>query len=213
MAPPFISLDGIDGTGKSTQCRLLVDWLNASGVPAIGCADPGGTPLGEQLRAILLASRADISSRAEALLFMTSRAELVNRVIRPALESGRVVVSDRFIAANVVYQGYAGGLPPAELWEVGRFSTGGLIPDLNVILDLPVEQAAARRGRTADRMESRGGDYLHRVREGFLAEARARPDRFLVIDASPDVAAVQARLREIVRDLLESRGFPLRNGT
>src|SRR5262249_14712950 len=155
----------------------------------------GGTPLGDQLRTLLLASGAEISPRAEALLFMTSRAELVDRVVGPALGSGRVVVCDRFIAANVVYQGHARGLPPAEIWEVGRFATGGLIPDITVILDLPVEQAAARRGRTADRMESRGSDYLLRVREGFLAEARAQPDRFLVIDASPDVATVQARLR------------------
>src|SRR3954470_12665729 len=97
---PFLSLDGIDGTGKSTQCRLLVEWLNAGGVPAIRCADPGGTPVGDQLRQILLGSKAEMSVRTEALLFMASRAELVEKVIRPALEAGQTVVSDRFIAAN-----------------------------------------------------------------------------------------------------------------
>ena len=169
---PLISLDGIDGTGKSTQCRLLVDWLNNHGVSTIGCADPGGTPLGSQLREILLASKTEISPRAEALLFMASRAELVAKVIRPNLEQGRVVVSDRFVAANVVYQGHAQDLLPEDLWNVGRFSTCGLLPDLTIILDLPVEQAIARRGREADRMEARGANYLQRVRDGFLVEAR-----------------------------------------
>src|SRR5262245_37257936 len=147
---PFLSLDGIDGTGKSTQCRLLADWLARAGIPVTVCADPGGTPVGDQLRQILLSSRTEITDRAEALLFMASRAELVAKVIRPALDAGRVVLSDRFVAANVVYQGHAHGLSPDDLWTIGRFSTGGLLPDLTVVLDLPVDQAAARRGRSAD---------------------------------------------------------------
>jgi dTMP kinase len=207
---PFLSLDGIDGTGKSTQCRLLVDWLNAGGVSAVACADPGGTPLGDQLRQILLASRADLSDRAEALLFMASRAELVTRVIRPALDGGRVVVSDRFVAANVVYQGHAHGLSPDELWVVGRFSTGDLLPDLTLILDLPVGAAVARRGRAADRMEARGPDYLDRVRRGFLAEAARQPGSFQVLDASPDVDAVHHQLRRVVGEFLATRGHAVR---
>jgi dTMP kinase len=204
---PFISLDGIDGTGKSTQCRLLVDWLNAAGVPAIGCTDPGGTPVGDQLRQILLGSRSEMSARAEALLFMASRAELVAKVIHPNLQAGRVVVGDRFIAANVVYQGHAGGLPPAELWQVGRFSSAGLEPDLTIILDLPVEQAAARRGRTADRMEARGSEYLELVRNGFLQEAAQSPERLRVIDASPGVDELHGRIVAKVAALLTSRGI------
>jgi dTMP kinase len=204
---PFLSLDGIDGTGKSTQCRLLVDWLNGSGVPAVGCSDPGGTPLGDQLRQLLLASRAEMSDRAEALLFMASRAELVSRVIRPALEAGRVVVSDRFVTANVVYQGHARGLPPDELWEIGRFSAGGQMPDLTIILDLPVELAAARRARAEDRVEGRGADYLDRVRRGFLAEARRQPARFAVLDAQPPIHEIHHAIRAVVRKHLQSRGF------
>ena len=203
---PFLSLDGIDGTGKSTQCRLLVEWLNANGIVAIACADPGGTALGDQLRQILLTSRTEMSSRAEALLFMASRAELVTRVIRPALEAGTVVVSDRFIAANVVYQGYANNLPVDELWQLGRFSSGNLLPDLTIILDLPAEVASVRRGRTADRMESRGNEYLERVRQGFLTEAARQPKTFRVVDASPSVEIVQDELRTIVTGLLEPRG-------
>jgi dTMP kinase len=206
---PFLSLDGTDGTGKTTQCRMLVEWLNRAGVLATGCADPGGTPLGDELRQILLASPADMSARAEALLFMASRAELVARVIRPALEAGQVVVSDRFVLANVVYQGHARGLPPDDLWAVGRFSTGGILPDLTIVLDLPVDQAVARRGRTADRMEGRGLEYLEKVRAGFRAEAIRRPEQVVLVDASPDASAVQHRLQEIIGTFLSKRGFSI----
>src|SRR5262245_9719399 len=203
---PFLSLDGIDGTGKTTQCRMLVDWLNAAGVRAIGCRDPGGTPLGDQLRQILLASASDLSPRAEALLFMASRAELAARVIRPALETGLVVVSDRFVMANVVYQGHARGIPPEDIWTVGRFSTGDILPDLTIILDLPVEQAIARRARTADRMEGRGHEYLERVRHGFRVEAACQPEKVVLVDSSSDALSVQRRLREIVSTFLSRRG-------
>lgn len=204
---PFISLDGIDGTGKSTQCRLLVGWLNANGVPAIGCSDPGGTAVGDELRKILLSSRADISHRAEALLFMASRAELVDKVIRPNLEAGRVVISDRFIAANVAYQGHGHGLPAGDIWTIGRFSSSGLVPSLTVILDLPVELAVTRRGRSADRMESRGLEYLERVRLGFLAEAARDSKTFHVMDASGDISIVQSELRRLVGEFLGRAGI------
>ena len=210
---PFFSLDGVDGTGKSTQCRLLVDWLNSSGVHALACADPGGTPVGDQLRQILLGSRADLSERAEALLFMASRAELVAKVIRPALDAGQVVVSDRFVAANVVYQGHARGLAPSDLWSIGRFATGGLLPELTIILDLPVDVAAARRGRTADRMEARGAEYLDLVRRGFLAEAAHEPSAFHVLDASPSIDTVQQQLRIVVTQFLAAHGYPVRGGS
>src|SRR5205085_877039 len=195
MPGRFVSLDGLDGTGKSTQCRLLADWLRGRGAEVVACRDPGGTPAGEALRAIVLNHTHDLTPTAEALVFMASRAELVERVIRPALAAGRWVVSDRFLLANVVYQGYAGGLSVADLWEVGRVSTGGLEPDLTLVLDLPVELANRRRGRTADRMETRDAAYQERVRQGFLVEARRRPERVAVIDAAPDVDAVQSAIR------------------
>jgi dTMP kinase len=213
---PFLSLDGLDGTGKSTQCRLLVDWLNASGVRAIACTDPGGTPLGERLRKILLELRGEHIEpglRAEAMLFMASRAELVARVIEPALQAGTVVVSDRFLLANVAYQGHAAGLNPAELWQAGRVATGGLEPDLTLVLDLPVEIAAQRRRREEDRMEARGAAYQERVRQGFLAEARARPDRFRIIDASPSIDALHQRIRGEVAPWLRQRGIAMEEPT
>jgi dTMP kinase len=198
----FLVLDGIDGTGKSTQCRLLADWLRGLGRTVTTCADPGGTPLGAELRSLLLSHRHHPNATCEALLFMASRAQLVGEVIRPALEAGQVVVSDRFTLANVVYQGHAGGLDPEALWQVGRLATGGVEPDLTLVLDLPIEEALARRARPADRMESRPGEYHQRVRDGFLAEARRQPERIRVIDARPGVAIVQAAIRREVEPLL-----------
>src|SRR5262245_61466469 len=122
----FLSLDGLDGTGKSTQCRLLADWLRARGHAVTECADPGGTAVGDVVRDLLLDRRRRMSLPCEALLFMASRAQLVAEVVRPALDAGRVVVADRYLLANVVYQGHAGGLDPDALWQIGAFATGGL---------------------------------------------------------------------------------------
>jgi dTMP kinase len=202
----FLSLDGLDGTGKSTQCRLLAEWLREQGRDVVLAIDPGGTPLGKELREILLSHRQELARPCEALLFMASRAQLVAEVICPALNDGKVVLSDRFLLANVVYQGYAGGLDVDLLWQAGRLSTGGLEPDHILVLDLPLEIALARRGRAADRMESQPVDFHQRVREGFLAEARRVPDRITVIDARPDVGEVQAVLRREVTRLLDREG-------
>jgi dTMP kinase len=203
--PLFLSLDGIDGTGKSTQCRLLADWLRGRGHNVISCVDPGGTPLGEVLRDLLLHFRHEMSRTSEALLFMASRAQLVAEVIRPALAAGQSVVSDRYLLANVVYQGHGHGLDPAQLWEVGRFATGGLEPDLTLVLDLPLDVARARRDGPADRIESRAAAYHERVREGFLAEARRRPEPIRVIDARPTPEAVHQAIRDEVLRLERER--------
>ena len=209
-APPraaFVSLDGIDGTGKTTQLNRLAERLRGQGVPVTVCTDPGGTDLGAKLREILLYGRStQMSMRAEALMFMASRAELVERVIRPAVARGEVVLSDRFLLANVVYQGHAGGLDPADLWTIGRFSTGGLEPDRVIVLDLPVEVAKSRRPGVADRVESRSDWYFQRVRDGFLMEARERPDTHRVIDATGPVDAVAEAVFADVRELLEKHG-------
>ena len=139
----FLSIDGGDGTGKSTQVALLADWLRSRGHDLVTCRDPGSTPLGEAVRAILL-DRHDlhIHRRSEMLLYMAARSQMVEEIIRPALEQGKTVVSDRYLLANVVYQGYGGGLDVPTLWEVGRIATGGLMPDLTIVLDVPPEVAA-----------------------------------------------------------------------
>jgi dTMP kinase len=196
----FLCLDGLDGTGKSTQCRLLADWLRARGHAVRQCADPGGTAVGDVVRALLLEHRGEMTPTCEAFLFMASRAQLTAEVIRPALEAGQVVLSDRYLLANVVYQGHAGGLDPEKLWEIGRLSSGGVEPDLTLVLDLPPEEAARRRGRPADRMESRDAEYQRRVREGFRAEALRRPDRVRVVDAAGTVEEVHAQIcQEVAR--------------
>ena len=172
----FLSIDGGDGTGKSTQVELLGQWLREQGRDVVACRDPGSTPLGEAVRDILL-DRHDlhIHRRSEMLLYMAARAQMVEEVIRPALEQGKTVLCDRYLLANVVYQGYGGGLDVATLWEVGRVATGGLMPDLTIVLDVPAEVAAARMARPLDRMEQQGAAFHARVREGFLAEAARAP--------------------------------------
>jgi dTMP kinase len=201
----FVSLDGLDGTGKSTQHRLLTEWLTALGRHVVACVDPGGTPLGQELRHLLKHGQHNLATACEALLFMASRAQLVHEVIRPAIDAGKVVVSDRFLLANVVYQGHAGGLDVELMWQAGRLSTGGLEPDLTLVLDLPLDVALERRGRPADRMESKPRDYHERVRQGFLLEAKRRPN-VVVIDARPGVAEVQAALRTQVEKILVREG-------
>jgi dTMP kinase len=202
MAGVFLSLDGIDGTGKSTQVGLLADWVRSRGRNVTVCADPGGTVIGDALRGILLDHHREVSPMAEAMLFMASRAELVHRVIRPALQADHVVISDRYLLATIAYQGYGAGLNVDDLWRIGRLATGDLEPHLVIVVDLPVEQAMVRRGRQPDRMEQRDRDYHERVRAGFLAEARHRPEVIRIVDATKPVERVHDAIRAAVVTLL-----------
>jgi len=196
----FISLDGVDGSGKSTQHRLLCEWLRGQGLNVVACRDPGTTAAGNALRELILKQdEIPISPRTEMLLYMAARAELVDEVIRPALAEGKTVVSDRYLLANVVYQGHALGLDVEQLWEVGKIATAGVMPALTVVLDLPAEFAAKRMGRDLDRVEQRGCEFQQRVREGFLFEARAARDGIAVVDASGAIDDVQAAVQAAVR--------------
>lgn len=206
--PPFIAIEGIDGTGKSTQIQLLADWLMSLGRPVVTCVDPGGTELGAELRALLLGRRHEMTLLTEAFLFMASRIELVEQIIRPSLTGGAWVVSDRFLLSNIVYQGHAGGLDVEEMWRLGRLATGGLEPDLTIVLDLPLPLAAARRKSNSDRVEQRGGDYFERVRQGFLTEARRRPGRLVVINAEPPIEMVHQRIRSALTPWLTEVSCP-----
>lgn len=192
----FFSFDGIDGTGKTTQMRMFVEWLRQQGYDVTDCRDPGGTSLGEQLREVLLhKSELDICRQAEMFLYMASRSQMVQEVIQPALKAGRIVVSDRYLLANVVYQGHAGGLDVDQLWQVGEVAVDGRIPTAVFVLDMPVEEAAKRMDRELDRMESQGQAYMDAVRRGYLAEAERRPE-LIVVDADRDVDAIQAEIRK-----------------
>jgi dTMP kinase len=197
----FFSLDGIDGGGKSTQVALLAEHLRRQGRDVVACRDPGSTALGEELRSVLLNRRTTISRRAEMLLYMAARAQLVDEIISPALAAGKTVVSDRFLLANVVYQGHAGGIPPDEIWEVGRRATGGLEPHLTFVLDVPLDEAHKRTSRPLDHMESQGDEYRHKLRQGFLQEAARRPDKIVVVDARASVLDVHAAICAAVAKL------------
>jgi len=198
----FFSLDGIDGCGKSTQCRLLIDWLRELDHTVVFARDPGGTVVGDQLRELVLHNRTQLALPAEALLFMASRAQLVAEILRPALLQRNTIVTDRFTLANVVYQGHAGGLNIEELWNVGRTATGGIEPDLTLVLDLPVEQARQRRSGPTDKIESRGVAFQEKVRQGFLTEANRLPKRIRVIDATGTVGDVHRLIRKEVEGVL-----------
>jgi dTMP kinase len=200
----FFSFDGIDGVGKTTQMQLFQEWLAAQGHDVVTCRDPGSTRLGERVREIVLRSDETtlISSRSEMLLYMAARAQLVEEVIRPAIAESKVVISDRYLLANIVYQGYAGGLALTEIREVGRVATGGLMPDCVFLLDMAPRQARERMGTELDRIEQRGDDYREKLRAGFLAEAQVIGSSVRVIDAGRSIDMVQSDLRSIASELL-----------
>jgi dTMP kinase len=168
----FVVLDGPDGGGKTTQATRLTAWLRDLGHDVVTCRDPGGTALGDRLRNILFErDSVPIATRSEMLLFMASRAQLVEEVIAPSLASGRIVVSDRYLLANIVYQGSAGGLQEEEIALVGMVATSGLLPDLTLVLDIDPSAARVRIGPGRDRIEDRSLFYRERVRAGYLAAA------------------------------------------
>jgi thymidylate kinase len=201
----FISIDGGDGCGKSTQVSLLTEWLRQQNHEVFTCRDPGSTALGEAVRGILL-NRHDleICRMSEMLLFMAARAQMVQESIAPALKSGKIVVSDRFLLSTIVYQGYAGKIAVGDIETIGRIATAGVLPGLGFVLDVSLETAEVRmQSRKMDRMEQMGPDYHEQVRQGFLAHAKTDPQRFVVLDASLPVDVLAVRIREIVAERLQ----------
>ncbi|MBI4598120.1 MAG: dTMP kinase [Candidatus Omnitrophica bacterium] len=189
-----MTLDGPEGSGKSTQARWLVQWLKRQGYRVTFVRDPGSTSLGRALRQVLLHSTAPLSPLAEALLFIGGRVQLVEEKIRPALAKGRVVVCDRFHDATIVYQGYAGTLDVPWLQQLGRRAIGGTMPDLTLVLDVPPRIGFSRLKRSRDRMERKPLSYHRRVRAGYLALARREPLRINVVDATPPAQRVRNRI-------------------
>lgn len=202
----FFSIDGIDGAGKTTQLVLFESWLRSQGRDLVVCRDPGSTPLGESVRSILLEADFPIDARAEMLLYMACRAQLVQEVIRPALASGKTVLSDRYLIANIAYQSAAGDLTPDEILRVGEIAIAGLVPDLTIVLDLPPELAAARLPSRKDRLERRGLEYFRKVRAQFLSSA-AELSNVAVVDATQEVADVQRAIQQAALPLLRPDGL------
>ena len=201
----FITLEGGDGSGKTTQASLLRDWLESEGRIVVRTREPGGTEVGVLIRDIVLHHRGEVSPRAEALLYAADRAHHIATVVRPALARGEVVIQDRYLDSSVAYQGAGRVLGRDEIRDLSLWATGGLLPDLTVLLDLDPEAARARldaADKPFDRLEAERDEFHARVRAEYLALAAAEPERFLVLDASLPAGEIAAAVRARVTALL-----------
>ena len=199
----LIAFEGGEGAGKTTQARLLAIWLREQGFDVVATHEPGATKVGMRLRALLLdTSHAGLSPRAEALMYAADRAEHVESVIAPALDRGAIVVTDRFTDSSIAYQGRGRNQETAHVAGLNRWATGGLQPDLTILLDLPPAEGLGRRAPSADRLEAEPADFHQRVREGFVAQAAAEPHRYLVLDATRPPDELSREIQDRVRDLL-----------
>ena len=198
----LIAFEGGEGAGKTTQARLLAIWLREQGYDVIATHEPGATKVGMRLRALLHTAHTGMSARAETLMYAADRAEHVDTVIGPALRRGAVVVTDRFVDSSLAYQGRGRNLPISEIAGLNQWATGGLRPDLTILLDLPPVAGLVRRAPSADRLEAEPTEFHQRVREGFLAQARAEPQRYLVLDATRPPEQLSREIQDRVRDML-----------
>jgi dTMP kinase len=212
VAGTFITFEGIDGSGKSTQLRLVNDYLKELGCEALTTREPGGTAIGLRLRAALLDAEEQVDPLTELLVFAADRAQHVRRVLRPALAAGEVVISDRYADATVAYQGAGRGFEPRLVSEIIRLATEGLVPDLTLLFDVNVGESTTRTTRRSnarnkrDRLDIEHADFHERVRDAYLEIAAAEPDRVKVIDTSGPVEATQERVKTILVPFLKERG-------
>jgi dTMP kinase len=204
----FITFEGIDGSGKTTQLRILSKWLREQGRETVESVEPGGTEIGRQIRRILLdPASAGLHPRAELLLYFASRAQNVEEVIRPALEAGRIVLCDRFTDSTLVYQGCGRGLDTSAILELDRIACRGLTPDVTLLIDIDIATSLARAkrrneksGRAEARIDEESEAFHERVRQGYLALAERAPARFIVIDGCAPMTDVAARIREAIQE-------------
>jgi len=209
----LITFEGIDGSGKSTHLRRLANWLEAQGLACKTYAEPGGTDLGRKLRDFLLNGGEPIDIRTEALLFLAARSELVATILLPALFAGTIILLDRFTDSTIAYQGYGRGIDLNELNSMAKFAAHGLEADLTFFLDIPPGSALMRcrhLHQTPDRFESEGLEYYTKVREGYLALAKARQERLKILDSSLTIEAVSKKIVEITRLKLIATGYPVK---
>jgi len=209
MKGKFLTFEGIDGCGKSTQIRLLTSDLRMRGFDVVMTREPGGTPFGSRLREVLLDADEQVDALAELLMFASDRAQHVRSLIRPAVETGRIVLSDRYTDATAAYQGAGRGFPKHTINMAIQLATGGLKPDLTLLFDLPVEIALSRmkqrnsEGVKADRLDKENMEFYQRVRNAYLKTAIAEPERIRIIDASQAVEEIHAEMTKIVDEFLE----------
>jgi dTMP kinase len=199
----FVTFEGIDGVGKSTQLDLLQTWLTEQGHSVLRTLEPGGTELGQEIRHLLLHRKGDVAPRSEALLYAADRAHHVATKIRPALEAGQIVLSDRYFDSSVAYQGAARELDVDQVREISLWAVDNLLPDLTILLDMDASLAIQRRGKTGvdpDRLEQEKVDFFQRAREQYLE--LAKEPRFLVIDATLSVDEIQSQIRKRITELL-----------
>jgi dTMP kinase len=219
----FITFEGIDGSGKSTQLRLLNNFLRTIGCNVLLTREPGGTKLGLRLREALLDATEEVDPLTELLVFAADRAQHVRRILVPALESGAVVISDRYADATVAYQGAGRGFPPELISQIVQLATGGLKPDLTLLFDLSVNDATTRTTRRStaknaargarDRLDIEHAEFHARVRAAYLKIAEAEPERVKVIDTSGPVERTHTRVKQLIVPFLEARGHLIRNKT
>jgi dTMP kinase len=205
LAGLFITFEGIDGVGKSTQADLLELFLAEQGRSVVRTLEPGGTELGQEIRHLLLHRRGEVAPRAEALLYAADRAHHVSTKVRPAIDAGQVVIGDRYLDSSVAYQGAGRELDQTEVRNISLWAVQGLLPDLTILLDLEAGAAFSRRNQTGtepDRLEREKVDFFEAVRQSFLKLAAAEPERFLVVDASQTAPEMQAQIRARVKTLL-----------
>lgn len=203
----FITFEGIDGVGKSTQIDLLTEYLAAEGREVVNTREPGGTDLGNEIRHLLLHRKGEVAPRSEALLYAADRAHHVATLIRPALARGAVVISDRYLDSSVAYQGAARSLELNEVRNISLWAVENLLPALTVLLDLPAGQAHLRRQQTGsepDRLEREKLEFFEAARQEYLSLAAAEPERFLVVNASESIEAMQVQIRAAVSQRLGS---------
>ena len=212
MSGTFITFEGIDGSGKSTQLRLLGNYLREAGCEVVLTREPGGTPVGNRLRGALLDAHEEVDPLTELLVFAADRAQHVRRVLRPAIKAGQIIISDRYADATVAYQGGGRGFSPELIAEIIELATEGLKPDLTVLFDLSVEESTARTSRRfdgkhkGDRLDAEAADFHVRVRDAYLELARKEPERIKVVETNRPAEETHQRVKEIVLPFLKSRG-------
>lgn len=194
----FITFEGADGCGKTTQIKLLDEYLRAKGYQTLLTREPGSKGLGEKLREILLNYDGEVSPVAESFLFLADRAQHVDCIIKPALEKGIIVLCDRHTDSTLAYQGYGRGLDLEEIRKLNKIATSGLTPDLTIVLDVDIETSQARVGAEKDRMESAGIEFFQRVRNGFLEIAKQEPERVKVINSADSIENIHKKVVELV---------------